>query len=89
LSSAYRRIEPFALPNVFMATVPSVLAARGLILSFRRVRRFAFLSAFLLMAFPMIYHITHPSMAYRHPIDPLLALLSIFAFTGRDSTRKT
>jgi hypothetical protein len=53
------------------------------------VRRFAFLSAFLLMAFPMIYHITHPSMAYRHPIDPLLALLSIFAFTGRDSTRKT
>lgn len=89
LSSAYRRMEPFALPNVFMATVLSVVAARGLILSFRHVRRFAVLFAFLLLAFPAVYYITHPSMAYRHPIDPLLVLLSVSAFTTRGSNCQT
>lgn len=89
LSSKYRRIEPLALPNVVMATLLSVLAARGLILSFRRVRRFALLFAFLLLVFPAVYYITHTSMAYRHPVDPLLVLLSVAAFTAQRSNRQT
>ncbi len=89
LSPAYRRIEPMALPNVFMATVLSVLAARGLILFFRRVPRFAVLFGWLLLAFPLVYYITHPSPAYRHPVDPLLVLLSALTFTTRGETRET
>jgi len=29
--------------------------------------------------YPLIYYITHASLRYRHPIDPLLVLLSVFA----------
>jgi hypothetical protein len=86
LSSAYRQIEPFALPNVFMTTVLSVLAVSGLALGFARARGFAILFAMLLLVFPVVYYITHPSMAYRHPLDPLLILLGVFAFTGRASS---
>lgn len=83
LSADYRRNEPFTIPNMFMATLLSLFAARGLVLCFREVRRFALLYAGLLLAFPMVYYITHPSMIYRHPLDPLLVALSAFAFTWR------
>ena len=65
------------------------MAARGLILTFRRHRRFAVLFAALLVAFPAVYYITHPSMAYRHPVDPVLVLLGVSAFTVRTSKRET
>jgi uncharacterized membrane protein len=89
LSSAYRRIEPFALPNVFAATLLSISAARGLALAFRSVRRLAVLLALVLLVYPAVYYITHPSMAYRHPIDPVLVLLSVSAFTARASNQET
>jgi uncharacterized membrane protein len=89
LSPGYRRIEPFALPNMVMASLLSVLGARGLILTFRRNRRFAVLFAALLLVFPAVYYITHPSMAYRHPVDPVLILLAASALTVRTSRRKS
>lgn len=89
LSSAYRRIEPFALPNVFTATLLTILAARGLALAFHSVRRLAVLLALVLLVYPVVYYITHPSMDYRHPIDPLLVLLSVSAFTARPSKQET
>lgn len=82
LSAAYRRIEPFAPANVVMTSLLSALAAAGFVLAFARARPFAILLASVLLAFPLTYYITHPSMAYRHPIDPLLILLAVFAFTG-------
>jgi hypothetical protein len=89
LSAAYRRIEPFALPNMLVASLVSILAARGLILAFRRQRRFALLFSGLLLAFPAVYYITHPSMAYRHPVDPVLVILSVSAFTVPRFGRRT
>ena len=89
LSPAYRRIEPFALPNILIASLLSVLAARGLALAFKRSRRFAPLIASLLAIFPAVYYITHPSMAYRHPLDPVLVLLAVSAFTVRNLRQET
>jgi hypothetical protein len=88
LSSAYRRIEPMTVPNILMTCLLSILAARGLILAFRRNRRFALLFASLLLAQPVVYYITHPSMAYRHPVDPVLVLLGVAAFTARKLRRE-
>ena len=84
LSPAYRRIEPFALPNVLMTSLLSIFAARGLLLTFRLSRRFAILFASVLAVLPAVYYITHPSMAYRHPVDPMLVLLAVAAFTMRN-----
>jgi ABC-type glycerol-3-phosphate transport system permease component len=88
LSAAYRGIEPFAIPNIFTATLLSAFAAFGLARAFSLARRFAVLFAWLLLVFPAVYYITHPSMLYRHPLDPLLALLGVSAFTGLGSTHK-
>ena len=88
LIPAYRRLEPFALPNILMASLLSALAARGLALAFRRSRRFALLFASLLAVFPAVYYITHPSMAYRHPVDPVLVLLAVSAFTVRNERQE-
>jgi hypothetical protein len=41
--------------------------------------------------YPLIYYITHASLRYRHPIDPLLVLLAVFAaaccFRKREAAR--
>jgi len=71
-----------------MATLLSAFAAFGLTRAVSGASRFAVLFAWLLLIFPAVYYITHPSMAYRHPLDPFLALLSISAFTELGSTRK-
>jgi hypothetical protein len=88
LSAAYRRIESFAIPNIFIATLLSAFAGFGLARAFSCVRRFAVLFAGLLLVFPAVYYITHPSMLYRHPVDPFLILLSVSVFTGLGSTHK-
>jgi hypothetical protein len=32
--------------------------------------------------FPLVYYVTHPSLRYRHPIDPVLIFLTIFAIAA-------
>jgi hypothetical protein len=41
--------------------------------------RFAFPLAVFPLLFPFIYYVTHPSLRYRHPIDPILIFLTVFA----------
>lgn len=83
VSAAYRQIEPFAIPNVFMATILTLLAGTGLVFAFKRAVRFAALFAAVLLFYPVVYYISQTSMAYRHPIDPLLVLLGVLAFDAR------
>jgi hypothetical protein len=40
---------------------------------------FAYPVAIFPALYPFIYYITHTSLRYRHPIDPLLCLLTVFA----------
>lgn len=79
-SPAYRKIEPFALPNVFMTTGLTMLSGSGLIFLFERSFRFALLFAALLVVYPAVYYISQISMSYRHPLDPLLLLLAVSVF---------
>ena len=51
----------------------------GLILLFARKNVLAFPVAVFPLFFPVIYYLTHTSLRYRHPIDPLLVLLTVFA----------
>lgn len=74
LSREYLRIEPFALANVVMTTLLSASAGFGLFLAWSKSRNVRVLFAGLFLSFPAIYYITHPSMAYRHPLDPFLLL---------------
>ncbi|HSC44201.1 MAG TPA: hypothetical protein VLC94_00145, partial [Candidatus Acidoferrum sp.] len=53
------------------------VAALGLLLLPKN--DYAFPLAVFPVLFPAIYYVTHTSLRYRHPIDPLLLLLTAFA----------
>ena len=57
----------------------SVLAFSGLLLGMRRKNRYAAVFAVALGIFPLIYYVTHVSLRYRYPIDPLLTVLGAYA----------
>ena len=54
----------------------------GIILLYRRRNPYAFPLAAAPIFFPIIYYITHTSLRYRHPLDPVLMLLTAVALTA-------
>jgi hypothetical protein len=82
---------PFAVQN-FLATdswpVRTVLlcstlsalgALAGIVVLFWRRSPFAFPLAVYPVIFPFLYYITHTSLRYRHPVDPIVLLLTAIA----------
>lgn len=71
--------EPFHLPNLFLTTAITLLLMGGL--------RFAWLEgkgqdilplALILASYPLVYYLTHTSMDYRHPVDPIIVIMSSY-----------
>jgi hypothetical protein len=44
--------------------------------------------AAVLGAYPAVYYITHPTMDYRHPIDPILVILVAYAVATLSDRRR-
>ena len=81
--SEYLREEPFDPANIFFCTLFTLLAVAGLRKAFRNRRDMAILYAFILGTFPIIFYLTHPDLAYRHPIDPEIVILGVYAIVSR------
>lgn len=79
LEPEYARNEPFQLPNTFFCSTLTLLMLAGLVLLWRHRREHFVPYAAVLGAFPAVYYITHPTMDYRHPIDPVLVILVAYA----------
>jgi 4-amino-4-deoxy-L-arabinose transferase-like glycosyltransferase len=84
----YLREEPFDPANIFFCTLFTVFALVGLRKAFREKRDMAILYALILGTFPIIFYITHPDLAYRHPIDPEIVILGAYAIVSRQSLSK-
>ena len=56
----------------------SALSFVGLWLMVRRRLRGSFIFSVSLAVYPMIYYLTFPHERYRHPIEPLMALLALY-----------
>ena len=56
----------------------TLLALLGVLLAYRRRNPYAFPFAAAILFFPLVYYITHTSLRYRHPIDPLMAVLASY-----------
>jgi hypothetical protein len=54
----------------------------GITLLYRRRNLFAFPLAATPIVFPLVYYITHTSLRYRHPLDPVLILLTAISLTA-------
>jgi hypothetical protein len=66
----------------------SVLAWIGLTLMWRRRRSYAALLACAMVFYPVVYYLTSAFPRYRHPIEPVMLILGVYAIiTARDSRR--
>ena len=87
---AYLKYEPFDLPNVPFCCVLSFFTFRGMRRWWRKDRQAALPYLVALMVFPLPYYLTHSSMDYRQPLEPVVILLvtiGIFGMAGRRQRR--
>lgn len=89
-SPEYLKFEPFDLPNVPFCLVLLFFTARGMARWWRADRMAALPYLLATLVFPLPYYLTHSSMDYRQPLEPVLLLfvtLGIFGLrTGSDVT---
>ncbi len=83
---AYLKYEPFDLPNVPFCCVLSFFTFRGLRRWWRKDKHAALPYLVAVLVFPLPYYLTHSSMDYRQPLEPVVILLvtiGIFGTAGR------
>jgi hypothetical protein len=73
---AYLKTESFAVPNIFFCSTLTLIAILGVRRSWPRQRSELIPFLLLFACYPAVYYITHPTMDYRHPIDPMMLILS-------------
>ena len=74
-------IQPLGAGEIYLwyNTIFSLIAFAGLLASLWRRARESLPLAFCLLLFPIPYYITHSSLRYRHPIDPVMTILVTLA----------
>lgn len=83
LSPEYLREEPLDLANMFFCIPFTVLAMTGLYKALCSSRNAAMPYALVLLAFPLVYYLTHSEISYRLPIEPELVTFASFALFPR------
>jgi hypothetical protein len=73
--------EPTAIPNLFICTGLTVFMLLGLRALRRNRSPAAWAYAWLLLTFFPVYYITHIKMDFRHPVEPMIVVLVVYAFT--------
>ena len=63
-------------------TAAAIGGLLGMIALFWKRSPFAFPAAVYPVVYPLIYYLTHPNLRYRHPIDPVVLLLTSIAVAG-------
>ncbi len=80
--SGQRCYAYWTAPDPAIWLLISVAAWAGMIIGFRRKRLDLIPFAIVLLVFPFIYYITHPWPTYRHPTEPVILLLAVYAVLG-------
>jgi 4-amino-4-deoxy-L-arabinose transferase-like glycosyltransferase len=92
-SRAYLQREPLDIPNLFFCTALTLFMVRGARRWWKDNPAAAFPYLLTLVLFPLPYYLTHSSMDYRQPIEPLVVALVTMGIFGmaneseRDSSR--
>ncbi len=81
-SPHYLKYEPFDLPNVPFCLFLLWATVRGLIRWWRQDWRSVAPYVVALLLFPIPYYLTHSSMDYRQPIEPLIIVLVSIGLFG-------
>ncbi len=78
----YLKYEPFDLPNVPFCLFLLFFSARGLWRWWREDSAAALPYLLALIVFPLPYYLTHSSMDYRQPLEPIILLLVVLGLFG-------
>ena len=81
-SAPYLRLEPLDLPNFFFCTGVTVMMLRGARRLWAQSRGAALPLVALIACFPVTYYLTHASMDYRQPIEPVIVILATIGIFG-------
>jgi 4-amino-4-deoxy-L-arabinose transferase-like glycosyltransferase len=79
LNKTYLAEEPTDLANIPYATLYTVLALSGLVLTWRQKRWDAVRFAGVMLVLPAIYYFAHPEPYHLRPLDPLMTMLACHA----------
>jgi len=82
LSPAYIRYQPLDLPNLFFCSTVTFLMLRGLRRWFTHNAARALPFFITILLFPIPYYLTHASMDYRQPIEPIIIMLAAVGILG-------
>jgi len=83
-SREYLALEPLDVPNVAFCSVLTLLLLRGARRWWREDRGTAFPYLVAITIFPIAYYVTHSSMDYRQPIEPIILVLILVGVFGVD-----
>jgi Dolichyl-phosphate-mannose-protein mannosyltransferase len=67
---------------ILCAVLSGLGALAGIVVLIWRRSNYAFPIAVYPVVFPFLYYVTHTSLRYRHPIDPVVLLLTAIALTS-------
>jgi hypothetical protein len=59
------------------------------VMLWRKGSPYAFPAAMFVAIVPLVYYVTHASLRYRHPIDPIVLMLTAVALTGARRSKMT
>lgn len=68
--------------RVVFQSLVFILMLVGIRLGFRGRRRETPLFAIVLLVYPLVYYVTHVSLAYSHAIEPLMIVLAVYAVSS-------
>ena len=86
---SFRPVEDFE--NADSTWIRAILAlnfltaiggAIGIVILWRARSPHGFPAAVFVVVVPLVYYVTHASLRYRHPIDPIVLMLTVIAITG-------
>ena len=83
----YLKYEPFDLPNVPFCLFLVAFTVRGLRRWWKEDREGVLPYVAALLVFPLPYYLTHSSMDYRQPIEPIMIVLVTLGLFGTHSRR--
>lgn len=79
----FRETDSWLIRLILAASLlTGIAAAAAVVLSFWHNRSGALAAGMFPVVFPCLYYVTHADLRYRHPIDPVVMLLSAAALTA-------
>ncbi|MGC0774735.1 MAG: glycosyltransferase family 39 protein [Candidatus Acidiferrum sp.] len=81
--TVFRQVDSLWLRFILLWNDATPLCAFiGIIVLLVRKSEYAFPIAVIPVVFPLLYYVTHTSLRYRHPIDPVVLLLAAIGMQG-------